>query len=261
MPELPDLQIYKEYIDSTSLDQRISSIEIRKERLIGNVEPDEFQKKLEDKKFKATERQGKHLFVETDDGIYLVMHFGMSGFPEYFKTAPEHENHHRVLFHFDNEFSLAYVSQRMLGKMEFASDIGDYLKENDLSKDALKMGKEEIITKLKSKSGMIKSALMDQSKFSGIGNIYSDEILFHAGIHPKTKVNDLSENKMNDIYENMHYALGKAIEARVDLGKMPDDFLLPHRGKEGDHCPKCGGTINAEKVSSRTSYFCPDHQK
>ena len=261
MPELPDLQIFKEYIDSTSLDQKIDSIEIRKERVIGNAEPDELKRRLKNKKFTGTERQGKHLFIETDDGPYLVMHFGMSGFPEYFKNDTENEDHQRVLFHFDNEFSLAYVSQRMLGKLEFASDIEEYLEENNISTDALKMEKEEFISNLKNKSGMIKSALMDQSKFSGIGNIYSDEILFHAGIHPETKVNDLTGDQINKIYEKMHYALNKAIEERVDPGKMPGDFLLPHRGEAGDDCPKCGGTIKSEKVSGRTSYFCPDHQK
>jgi formamidopyrimidine-DNA glycosylase len=101
---------------------------------------------------------------------------------------------------------------------------------------------------------------MDQHLLAGIGNIYSDEILFVAGIHPLAQVPELSEGKMREIARAMETVLRGAIDCRVgEKGWPGGKWLVPHR-EDGEKCPRCGGRIKKEKVSGRSSYFCRDHQ-
>jgi formamidopyrimidine-DNA glycosylase len=100
---------------------------------------------------------------------------------------------------------------------------------------------------------------MNQKMLAGLGNIYTDEILFQARIHPKTPVGKLGEEKLRTMYERMRAVLARAIDAKADPGKMPRGFLLPHREEE-DACPGCGGKVRKTTVSGRPSYFCPSCQ-
>src|SRR5690606_35951455 len=108
--------------------------------------------------------------------------------------------------------------------------------------------------------GMIKPRLMDQHVMAGIGNVYSDEILFQARVHPRTKLSDLDDDALKRIYDSMQEVLCVAIEHDADPEQFPDNYLTPHRSIE-DKCPQCGGPIEAVKVAGRTSYFCPECQK
>jgi formamidopyrimidine-DNA glycosylase len=101
---------------------------------------------------------------------------------------------------------------------------------------------------------------MDQSLFSGIGNIYSDEILFQARIHPKRKVNDLSKKEKTALYRKTGRVLETAIERMSGPGTFPAHFLLPRRN-EGEKCPYCEGTVEKIKISGRGCFICPSCQK
>ncbi|MFP4529073.1 MAG: Fpg/Nei family DNA glycosylase [Candidatus Kapaibacterium sp.] len=251
MPELPDLEVYKKYIDSTALHKKIDEVEITEDRV---VEPDndKLKTELKDKKFSETHRHGKYLFLDYGSG-WLMMHFGMSGNVKYFKNDEERDEHQRVLFHLENGYSLAYVSQRMLGKIDLSESPDKYCSDNNIGPDAYRLSESDFVEKIKSKRGMIKTALMDQSLISGIGNIYSDEILFHARIHPETKISDLSDDDVRHIYEKMQKVFDEAIAGNVR--KFPDNFLIPRR-EEGTSCPKCGGEVEKLEVGGRSTYIC-----
>jgi formamidopyrimidine-DNA glycosylase len=105
----------------------------------------------------------------------------------------------------------------------------------------------------------LKSVLMDQSLISGIGNIYSDEILFQAGIHPEKGVDTLDEKAIHHLFMTLREVLETAIEAGAEIEKLPDTFLIPHREKKGV-CPRCGLPLHTVTVSGRTSYYCPQQQ-
>jgi formamidopyrimidine-DNA glycosylase len=101
---------------------------------------------------------------------------------------------------------------------------------------------------------------MDQELIAGIGNIFSDEITFQAGVRPDRKVKDLSDDEMKRIYEEMKRVLRRAIELGAELDEHADEFLIPHRGRNGE-CPRGHGKLVKKTIGGRSSYFCPACQK
>lgn len=153
-----------------------------------------------------------------------------------------------------------YISKRKLGHVKYVDEIEDFIKENEIGPDALELTESEFISKLKEKKSMIKSALMDQSVVSGIGNVYADEILFQSKVHPKQKTTGLTDKTWKELHKNTQKVLKKAIEKEADVSKLPKSYLLPNR-EEGNDCPKCDGKIEQIKISGRTGYYCPSCQK
>jgi formamidopyrimidine-DNA glycosylase len=107
--------------------------------------------------------------------------------------------------------------------------------------------------------GMIKSMLMNQKRIAGIGNIYFDEILYLAGIHPRKDVRSLTKDQTRELHRDMRHVLSTAIKKRADANDMPKSWLLPLRGAEGT-CPRCGGIIKSLNIAGRTAWYCPSHQ-
>jgi formamidopyrimidine-DNA glycosylase len=150
---------------------------------------------------------------------------------------------------------------RKLGLIDWLETPEDFITGKELGDDPLgeRFDCSRFEELLEGRRGFIKSLLMNQTVIAGIGNIYSDEILFQAGIHPKTRVNHLSSEEIEKLYGELVQVIDTAIQAKADPADMPSHFLLPVR-REQDKCPKCGGDIASEKVSGRNAYFCLDHQ-
>jgi len=260
MPELPDVEVFKRYFDATSLDQSIEQIEVKEERLLEDTSPRRMREDPVGKSFESTLRHGKNLFAKLDSNLWLLLHFGMSGFLKYYKNPDEASEHPRVIFHFDNGYKLAYDNMRMFGKVSLLEDVGTYLQEQELGPDALSLKQDDFKEMLNNKRGMIKSALMDQSFIAGLGNIYVDELLFQAGVHPKSQTTALDEQTAEKVYNNMNMVLQTAINHNVNVEQFPDNYLINRRTPDID-CPVCGGKIRKAKVSSRSTYFCENHQQ
>lgn len=256
MPELPDVETFKRYFDQKGLGHKIKSIEVRAVKILEKISPDDLAK-LKNVSFKSTSRHGKYLFIETSKGFFVVMHFGMTGFLFDFTKENPFNAHSRVLFTFDNGHTLAYVNTRLLGKITFADSIEAYLKEKKLGRDALSISFEDFREIFK--SGSVKSCFMDQQKMAGVGNVYTDEILYQSGIHPETSASRLEEKDIKKLYRNMSSVLKKGIEAHGDPDMMPSCWLLPNR-KKREHCPKCQEEIQKITVIGRPTYFCPKCQ-
>ena len=262
MPELPEVQAFKKYFDSTSLHQKIKEINVLDKSLLSKISSKSFKSKLEGKKFKHTIRHGKYLFAQLNKETYLVMHFGMTGFLKYFKNESEASKHIRILFNFSNGYKLAYDCQRKFGKVTISKSIDEFIKEKKLGIDPLsnELTLKNFTEILKKKTGNIKGALLNQKTFAGIGNLYSDEILFQADIHPASTVSKLSTDDLKAIYKSMKSVLKKAVKNKADFENYPDSWLILYR-KDGENCPKCSGKIKHKTISGRTSYFCNKHQK
>lgn len=261
MPELPDVAVFKKYLDSTSLHQRIEHVEVLDKAVLGNVGPRQLPKALAGHELVSSRQHGKYLFVETDGAGWLLLHFGMTGFLEYFTKGDEGRPHVRVLFRFDNGYGLAYHSQRKLGKVDLVESPETVIEEQHLGPDPLHadFGLRDFRKLVKGRSGSVKSFLMNQEILAGVGNVYSDEALFDAGFHPGTPIADLDDEEVETLYRSMQKVLRTAIDSKVDVDRFPKDALLPHR-EGGVRCPRCGGTITKKTVSGRSSYFCRKHQ-
>jgi len=258
MPELPDVENKKQYLDATSLHKDIRRAEVKDDSVL-EVAPQTLKKHLESQSFEDTARTGKYLFAAVD-AKWLVLHFGMTGGLSYAEDSGSIPDHTRVLFHFEDGGRLAYTCQRMLGSIDMTDHPEQFIDQHDLGDDALQVNLDTFRDILNSKRGMIKTALMDQSTIAGIGNIYSDEMLYQSHIHPKTKINDLDEDQVKGLHGHMQRILNTAISNQADPEEMPDSYLIMHR-QEGASCPNGDGTVKRIEVSGRGCYICPDCQQ
>ncbi|MBD3385181.1 hypothetical protein GF407_09660 [candidate division KSB1 bacterium] len=217
---------------------------------------------LNGKSFEATRRHGKYLFIKVNNETWVVFHFGMTGFVRYYKDDSKAPEHVHCEIEFKNGFKLAYDSQRKLGHVGLIKSLDHFIRHRDLGVDARseELDEKKFADLLKERRGAVKSFLMNQNVIAGIGNIYSDEILYQSRIHPKKDVKKLSDQEITDLYEKMNEVLDTAIDVRADPDRMPSFFLIPRR-KEGEQCTICGGRIKKIKVNSRGTYFCSKHQK
>lgn len=255
MPELPDVEIFKRYVNSTSLHQRIESVEVRNGKILG-VSARELQSTLKGRRFESTRRHGKNLFVGLDGGGWLLMHFGMTGSLKYFKDMDQDPPHDRFLISFENHYHLAFDCQRMLGKVDLVEDLEKFVREKKLGPDPLELALASFRERFEGRKGSVKSALMNQKIVAGVGNIYSDEILFQARLHPGTRIEQLDDATLKKLFEETRRVLKMAIERGADPQGLPDHFLLSHR-LEGEKCPRGNGEIRKLKAAGRTAYYCP----
>jgi formamidopyrimidine-DNA glycosylase len=256
MPELPDVEVFKRYLNSTSLHQKIESVEVRTGKILGVVSARKLQSTLKGQRFQSTLRRGKNLFVELDDGGWLLMHFGMTGRLKYFKDMGQDLPHDRFLISFENQYHLAFDCQRMFGKVDLIEDLEEFIREKKLGPDLLELDSVSFRERFEGRKGAVKSALMNQQVVAGVGNIYSDEILFQAYVHPGTEVERLDDAAFEKLFRETRRVLKAAIERGADPQKLPNSFLLSHR-REGEKCPRGNGEIRKIKAAGRTAYYCP----
>jgi len=260
MPELPDVETFKRYLDATALHERIEHVTLTSEKILHGITRQKLAAALTGHALSRTHRHGKHLFAEVDDGPWLMLHFGMTGYLAYFKRLDDDPAHDRLRLDFDNGYHLAFVNQRLFGEVGVVDDPEAFAAEQGLGPDALALDEDAFRALLADRRGQIKSALMDQSLIAGIGNVYSDEMLFQAGIHPKAQVSDLDDAALHTLYAAMMSVLQVAIDkgagAEDLFDNLPDDWLLPRR-EDGATCPRCGGEIRAVHAAGRNAYICP----
>jgi formamidopyrimidine-DNA glycosylase len=260
LPELPDVETLKRYFAATSLHKTVRQVEVKSPEILGNTSTQELRDRLVDHEFQCSRRYGKHLFAEINDDSWFILHFGMTGGLKYFKHLHDEPSHSRLLIAFSNGFYLAYHCQRKLGEVNLAKDVDGFVRKKDLGPDVLDLDFQGFRQILAKRRGTIKYTLMNQHIMAGIGNIYSDEILFQSGIHPKTKVDKLNRKMLEKIFRTMQDVLSTAIENQADVKSLPDDYLTSHRSKEGQ-CPLDHNELKRVKISGRTAYYCPKHQK
>ncbi len=259
MPELPDVETFRRHLAATALNHRIESTHVFDDRVLESITSQTLARRLKDEKLTTTRRHGKHLFARIGGGDWLTMHFGMTGHLAYYRHDDPRPDHARIVWELEGGHRLAYVCQRMLGRVGFADSVDAFVEDKGLGPDAKGIDYGTFRKRFQGR-GTVKSALMNQQKLAGIGNIYGDEILFHAGIHPGKKASALSERQMESLHRQLLRIIEKAIDAKADPEDMPRSWLLPNR-EEGTHCPKDDGQITTTRISGRTAYYCPTHQK
>ncbi len=259
MPELPDVEVYRQYLQATVLHQPIEKVHVESPSILFETTAQGLGRALKHKCFHTINRHGKYLLIFVEDKKWLVMHFGMTGDIKYFHNEVDTPNYTRLLINFENGYHLAYISPRKLGRIGLTDSIQRWIVSRQLGPDVFDLSEGQFVTLAEQQRGAIKSWLMDQNNISGIGNIYSDEILFQSGIHPKKSLSSFNTAALRNLYKTMNIVLKKAISAHADPDRMPPGFLLPCR-KKGSHCPACDTPLESVKVAGRTAWYCPHCQ-
>lgn len=259
MPELPDVEMLKRIMDM-ALGHRIESVFILKARIIRGTPEGAFKKALIGHVLEECRRYGKYLFTKIKNSEWLLMHFGMTGGLRYYFSEEPMPAHTCFLISFGDGKSLAYTSIRLFGKVSLTPDMDAYIKQKKLGPDALSISLQEFGDALRRTRTNIKTALMDQKLIAGIGNVYSDEILYQARINPLQASNTLNESQLHRVYAEMKRVLQTAISRDAGAKGFPPEFIIPRR-HEGAECPDKCGKVERKKISGRTTYFCPACQK
>ena len=262
MPELPDVELFKRHLDATCLGRSIRRVIIGDTRILAGDSASELAQCLEGARIIKSLRHGKHLLVHLGPPGWLTMHFGMNGSLRHFEDGEDDPPYDRVRLDFADGHHLAYVNPRLLGRVGLARDAAEFIAAQRLGPDALdpRFDLAAFERALAGRKRDVKSALMDQEVVAGIGNIYSDEILFQARFNPQTRSDWPDGGARKRLYRQIKGVLETAIECGAGaerlIDRLPSSFLIPHRQK-GGRCPRCGSAIATAKFSGRTAYYCP----
>ena len=274
MPELPEVETVKEALNQTVKGQTIKEIELRYEPMVKNMSADEFKEKLINQTIQAVSRRGKYLVFHFDD-YQLLSHLRMEGKYFYVDSNFELNSHVHVIFTLENGKRLLYQDTRKFGTYHL------YDKAIDLETTApfQVLGLEPFATeftpsyvkeKIQNKKKPIKSLLLDQTIVCGLGNIYVDEVLYRARLHPLTSSSELTDKDIENVVKYTVEVLARAIElggttirtfssSHGVSGTFQNELLVHQR--KGENCYECHTPIEKIKVGGRGTYFCPTCQK
>lgn len=243
MPELPEVETIRRQLS---------------EKIIG--------KELDGKKIVRLRRRAKVLIIDFSDGSSLLFHLKLTG-QLIFNGQPL--PYTRKVFNFSDGSRLVFNDARKFGWWKEVKDTKTI--EDSFGPEALEINFSQLKKSLpKRRNAKIKPLLMDQKFIAGIGNIYSDEILYASKIHPLRRAGTLSEKEIKSIFGNIGKILRKAIECRgssvqnyLDACGNKGDFVKRHQvyQKEGQRCRRCGALIKRIKIGGRSARFCPQCQK
>jgi len=278
--ELPEVEVMRRDLEKDVVGRKTAGAEVRPSRNAMRVirrhgKRKEFTDRVVGRKFTKAERRGKYVLLHMDNGDVLVTHFGMSGrFVRATKRVPL-LTHTHVVITFQQGGDLRFIDPRTFGEMFVApaDELGKVKELQHIAIDPL----DHVFTwqafgaALAQRAAKMKQLLMDQKFVSGLGNIYSDEVLFAAGLRYDRMSDSLSSQEVRRLYRAMQEVLQEAIrfrgttledEAYVDLFGKPGEFQneLKVYGRAGLPCRRCRTPIQAVKISGRNAYFCPQCQ-
>jgi formamidopyrimidine-DNA glycosylase len=274
MPELPEVEVLRRDLDKEIVGKKIKSVEVTGTRSVRrHRNKKEFIGLLEGRKITAVQRRGKYLIVRLDGAEALVIHLGMSGQLLRAKSAREKPpKHTHVVITFTQGGLLRFVDPRTFGEM-FVTKYDDLEEQVDelahLGLDPLEtaMSWDLFGRLLAEKKARLKSLLMDQKFIAGIGNVYSDEILFNAGLKWDRMSDSLSQQEVRRLYRAISETLQDAVKYRgssladeqyVDLFGQPGEYQHYHQvyDKEGAPCQRCRRPLRRARFSNRSTFFC-----
>lgn len=255
MPELPDVERFRQYLFSTALHQRISALDARDEMPLKDVSEADLRDALVGAELVDTRRHGKWLFADAEPGPWLCLHFGMTGHLVYFEDMEDDPEHDRMLISFANGFHLAYDCQRRLGRVSLTDTVDGFVEREGLGPDAQSLSWDCFREAIEGRTARLKSLLMDQHVIAGLGNILVDEVLFQSRLHPETPIDALDDEHLHTLYGAIRDVVMTTVASRTEGAEIPRDWLMRNR-EIGGTCPRCGGEIERIRVNQRSTYFC-----
>ena len=272
MPELPEVETVRRGLEKLILGKKIVSLDIRYPKMI-KTDLDQFQKELPDQVVKSMGRRGKYLLFYLTDKV-LISHLRMEGKYFYYPDQVPERKHAHVLIHFEDGGTLVYEDVRKFGTMELlAPELLDaYFVSKKLGPEPTEQDFDLEIFRgfLKKSKKPIKSHLLDQTLVAGLGNIYVDEVLWRAKVHPASPSQSLTRAEATAIHEQTIEVLGQAVEKggstiRTYTNAFGEDGTMQefHQvyDKTGEACSRCGAIIEKIQLGGRGTHFCPKCQR
>ncbi|KOR82156.1 DNA-formamidopyrimidine glycosylase [Paenibacillus solani] len=273
MPELPEVETVKRTLNELIKGKHIDHVSVHLPRIIQRPDDIEaFAFMLKDHTIEGVERRGKFLRILLD-GLVLVSHLRMEGRYGLYHAGDPVEKHTHVIFHFSDGTELRYKDVRQFGTMHLFAP-GEEFKHAPLAKlgyepldETFTFGTfKEVIGSKKTK---IKAVLLNQAYVVGIGNIYVDEALFRAKIHPERNANSLKDAELKRLYQAIVDTLSEAVNAggssiKSYVNGQGEMGMFQHShqvyGRKDKPCPTCGGPIHKIVVGGRGTHYCPKCQ-
>ncbi len=262
MPELPDIELFRQLVERHCRGRIIAKATVLDPGILRDTSPSALQHSLVGSRLMACRRHGKILFIEVNGSAVLAMHFGTNGSLRYVVPNQSEPPYTRLRLDFTDGDHLAYINPRRIGRVVLARSVEAIIDRDGLGPDALdpSLDAEALAGLLGKRAQSVKAVLMDQTLIAGIGNIFADEILFQAKVHPNLRASSLNAATIRCLFQTMRSVLRTAIErgvgAEVSTTQTPKGFLLPERHSRG-RCPRCRTPIQADKRGGRTTYYCP----
>lgn len=262
MPELPDLEVIKEYLQGVLAGERVEAVEVLRPLVVRNLVSEDFVDTVTGNEISAVSRRGKFLLLDLETGEKLVINPMLAGRLHYCEPNERRQKRTFLILRLSTGMDLRYVDAKAMGKVYLTADLNlipGFARQGPEALDP-ELTLEAFQDRLRRRRGEIKGILTNQAVLTGIGNAYADEILFRTGLYPFRKRPSLSGEEVERLYDAIRSVLSEAIVTlRERVGDEIDvkvrDFLQVH-GKGGTSCPRCSTIISEIKARNRLTNFC-----
>ncbi len=275
MPELPEVETIRARLAPHVTGRAIHRVEILDSRLTRPHDPAAIAAAMTGERIIALERRGKYLIFRFETGFVLLIHLRMTGSLRYVPAGSmvDEEPHRRAVVTLDNGAEVAYHDVRRFGTWNLleSPELAPYLDARIGSEPLAHSFTSRVLgSRLQHRRTPIKAALLDQKTAAGIGNIYADEALWRARIHPRRAAGELGPNELRAVHRSVRHALQVGIARQ---GATLRDYRTPDGasggmqrefrvyGREGEPCSRCGTPIEKIRVGGRGTWFCPRCQR
>jgi formamidopyrimidine-DNA glycosylase len=273
MPELPEVETVVRGLRQSLPGRNLVEVRFGKTDFVES--PETIAERLPGARIADVTRMGKFICIALDAGgvpgaptarFYLIVHLGMTGRLTVVQSAEPVVRHTHVFFALDDGRELRYTDPRRFGRMLLVEEAGLPAFAGRLGKEPLEITPEEFCRYFAARRARVKAMLLDQSVLRGVGNIYADEALFRARLHPARIAESLKEEqllllhrKVRDVLEEAILARGSSISDYVDSDGKRGSFQFRHRvyQRDGEPCFRCMAIIRRTIVAGRSSHFCP----
>lgn len=274
MPELPEVETVMRSLQKKLTGLSVTGVIIDLPKVIRLPGVEEFKSTLTGKEIESFGRRGKYLLVHLSGGFTLVIHLRMTGRLVYAAPGDEIPRHTHVILKLDNGQEVRFTDTRQFGRMILAptQSLGEVPGLRDLGREPLEKGftRDFLRKELRRRRTRLKALLLDQTFIAGLGNIYVDEALHRARLHPERLANNLNPREVTRLFHAIQEVLEEGIRNRgtsfrdyVDGDGRTGNYqeLLRVYSREGHPCPICEKPIHRIKVAGRSTFYCPCCQK
>ena len=272
MPELPEVETVRRRREPVLTGRRFERVEIGDPRLVRPYEPDEVAAELQGERVASVERRGKYLILRFETGRVLLIHLRMTGSLRHSASGLDDDPHRRALVRLDDGSDIAYRDVRRFGTWlllepgELDAYLAPRLGEEPLDAPFTATRLGQLLAK---RRAPVKAVLLDQRTLAGMGNIYVDEALWRAKIHPLRPAQSLEPNELRRLHRAVRTSLEHGLARQGSTlrdyklpdggsGSMQHEFKVYGRG--GEPCDRCGTPIAKIRVAGRGTWFCPTCQ-